>query len=315
MAAPHVAGAAALMLQAHADWIPSDVKNAMVSTADDLGYNAYKQGGGRIYIPSAVNTEILVDPATMSFVDSDDKTITFRNIDTSPHTMTLDVVTYTALTDTEVDCASLNKTSLNIAPGSSVSVLLTIDTASLPQSVYSGKVIANIDSGAQIHAIFGFSNLNEVRVNKINMTGSPASGDLVVVFSDTEDGWMADGVTDENGIVMFSLPIGTYNIISGWGDIPGASVYTVKENISIVADMNIALDERDAKIIDFDCNKVGQMMSKKCDRVYYDGAYTGVGFGSSRNYPDEIKTYIMPTSSFKSIFVYTYYPEAYCNET
>jgi hypothetical protein len=114
---------------------------------------------------------------------------------------------------------------------------------------------------------------------------------------------------------MFSLPIGTYNIISGWGDIPGASVYTVKENISIVADMNIALDERDAKIIDFDCNKVGQMMSKKCDRVYYDGAYTGVGFGSSRNYPDEIKTYIMPTSSFKSIFVYTYYPEAYCNES
>lgn len=40
MAAPHVAGAAALMLQAHIAWNPGDVKNALISTADDLGYNA-----------------------------------------------------------------------------------------------------------------------------------------------------------------------------------------------------------------------------------------------------------------------------------
>ncbi|MEA3283203.1 MAG: S8 family serine peptidase [Euryarchaeota archaeon] len=313
MATPHVAGAAALMLQAHTDWNPWSVKNALISTADDLGYNAYKQGGGRMYIPSAVNTKISVDPATISFVNSSDKTITFRNIDAVSHTLTLDVVVYEALADNQVDCASLNRTSLDIAPGSSMSVLLTIDAASLPKSMYSGKVIANIDSKEQIHAIFGFSNLNEVRVNKINMTGSPASGDLVMVFSDTKDGWMADGVTDENGTVMFRLPNGIYNIISGGGDVPGASVYTIKENISIEVDMNIALDERDAKIIDFDCNKAEQIMSEKYDCVCYYGANIGVGFGSSRGYTDETKTYITPTNSFKSIFSYSYYPEAYYN--
>lgn len=315
MAAPHVAGAVALMLQAHIAWNPGDVKNALISTADDLGYNVYKQGGGRMYIPSAVNTKILVDPATISFVNSSDKMITFRNIDAVSHTITLDVVVYEALTDNQVDCASLNRTSLDIAPGSSASVLLAIDTTSLPKSMYSGKVIANIDSGEQIHAIFGFSNLNEVRINKINMMGSPASYDLVVVFSDTEDGWIADGVADENGAAVFRLPNGTYNIISGWGDVPGASVYTIGENILIEADMNITLDERDAKIIDFDCNKVGQIMSEKYSRVYYDGEYIGVSFGSSRDYTDETKTYITPTSLFESIFVYSYYPEAYYNES
>jgi len=89
-----------------------------------------------------------------------------------------------------------------------------------------------------------------------------------------------DGWTNENGTITFYLPDGVYHIISGWGDISGASVYTIAENISIRADMNIILDERDAKVIDFDYNKSGQIMSEKSDDVYYDGEYIWIGFGS-----------------------------------
>ena len=124
-----------------------------------------------------------------------------------------------------------------------------------------------------------------------------------------------DGWTNENGTITFYLPDGVYHIISGWGDISGASVYTIAENISIRADMNIILDERDAKVIDFDYNKSGQIMSEKSDDVYYDGEYIWIGFGSLRDYPNETRTYITPTNSFKSIFIYTYYPEEYYNES
>jgi subtilisin family serine protease len=490
MATPHVAGAAALILQVHPDWTPEEVKNVLISTADDLGYNVYQQGGGRIYVPSAANPKILVDPATISFknLDTTSETITFKNLDTVMHTLTLDVSVREVFNDTEVDCAHLNRTSLSIAPGSSASVLLTVNNTSLAHSLYSGKVSATY-SGGEVHSIFGFSNLNKVTVDKKNMSGMPAVDEFVVIFSDVEDAWeklmIHDGITDENGTVTFYLPDGTYNIISvsGWqiaiicaveevvykgnvskpeetlnslrefrdralkdkyvalyyeyspdirrvlieepcllleaaklitkyrpavkyvlGEESGkdlqmdkkeveeitsftnklkdaikeretqigaersseiiksieelkeqikfsegemfsraledsiysqnnivvnkkagkeaeakeepidASVYTIKENITIESGVNITLDERDAYVIDFDYNKTEQTMSEKFDEVYYQGNVS-VMFASHRSYPNETRTYITPTNSFKSIFIYSYYPEEYYNES
>jgi hypothetical protein len=223
MATPHVAGAAALILQVHPDWTPEEVKNVLISTAEDLGYNVYQQGGGRIYVPSAANPKILVNPATINFknLDTTSGTITFKNLDTVTHTLTLDVSVREVFDDTEVDCAYLNKTSLNIASGSSASVLLTINDTSLAHSLYSGKVSATY-SGGEVHSIFGFSTLNKVTVDKINMSGMSAANEFVVIFSDVEDAWeklmVHDGITDKNGTVTFYLPNGTYNIISvsGW---------------------------------------------------------------------------------------------------
>ncbi|MHC1571673.1 MAG: S8 family serine peptidase [Methanosarcinales archaeon] len=488
MATPHVAGAAALILQVHPDWTPEEVKNALISTAEDLGYNVYQQGGGRIDIPSAANSKILVDPATINFksLDTTNGTITFKNLDTVSHTLTLDVSVREVLNDMQVDCAHLNRTSLSIAPGSSASVLLMINATSLPNSLYSGKVSATY-SGGELHSVFGFSILNKVTVNKINMEGEPAISDPVVIFSDVEDAWekrmVQDGITDENGTVTFYLPNGTYNVISSGqiavmcvveevvykGDVMNpeetlnllrefrdialkdkyvalyyeyspdiravlieeprllleaaklitkykpavkyvlgkeggkdlqmdkkevekitsftnklkeaikeretqigaersyemiksieeleeqikssegkmfskalgdsnysqnntvvnrkagkeagekeepmdASVYTINESLTIESDMNITLDERETYVIDFDYNKTEQTMSEKFDEVYYQGNVS-VMFASQRSYPNETRTYITPTNSFKSIFIYTYYPEEYYNES
>jgi len=57
MATPHVAGAAALLLQVHPDWTPAMIKNELESTAEDLGDagkdNVY--GSGLINIFKAIN--------------------------------------------------------------------------------------------------------------------------------------------------------------------------------------------------------------------------------------------------------------------
>ena len=57
MATPHVAGAAALLLQVHPDWTPAMIKNELESTAEDLGAtgkdNTY--GSGLINIFDSVN--------------------------------------------------------------------------------------------------------------------------------------------------------------------------------------------------------------------------------------------------------------------
>ena len=61
-AAAHVAGAVALLLQAHPTWTPDEVKGALLTNAVNLGLSPYEQGSGRLYLPSAVNATVLVDP-------------------------------------------------------------------------------------------------------------------------------------------------------------------------------------------------------------------------------------------------------------
>ncbi len=73
MAAPHVAGASALVKQAHPDWEPEQIKAALMNTSVPLktreggGYHTFEQGAGRIQIEEAVNTETLVLPASLQF--------------------------------------------------------------------------------------------------------------------------------------------------------------------------------------------------------------------------------------------------------
>ncbi|AZR72923.1 hypothetical protein BBF96_05670 [Anoxybacter fermentans] len=55
MATPHVAGAAALMLQANPNLTPDDIKTALMNTANDLGYKWEVQGAGEINVWAAIN--------------------------------------------------------------------------------------------------------------------------------------------------------------------------------------------------------------------------------------------------------------------
>ncbi len=57
MATPHVAGAAALIKQAHPDWTPEQIKTALMDSAVDLGLDENIQGAGRIDVAAALGVE------------------------------------------------------------------------------------------------------------------------------------------------------------------------------------------------------------------------------------------------------------------
>ncbi|PLS07941.1 S8 family serine peptidase [Neobacillus cucumis] len=73
MAAPHVAGACALIKQAHPDWTPAQIKAALMNTAKPIGpsvnavYRTYEQGAGRIQVDEAIQTSSLVTPSSLRF--------------------------------------------------------------------------------------------------------------------------------------------------------------------------------------------------------------------------------------------------------
>ena len=77
MATPHVAGAAALLLQLHPGWTPAEVKSALVSTAGpawaDTGRTqeapVTMEGGGLVALPGAADPRVFTDPVSLSFPD------------------------------------------------------------------------------------------------------------------------------------------------------------------------------------------------------------------------------------------------------
>jgi hypothetical protein len=95
MAAPHVSGAAALLLQLHRGWSPEQVKSALVSTAGAAWADTARTqeapvtlgGGGLVDLPRADRPLVFTEPASLSFQDlnvnsrSDSKALVVRVTD------------------------------------------------------------------------------------------------------------------------------------------------------------------------------------------------------------------------------------------
>ena len=75
MAAPHTAGAAALLLQQHPTWTPEQVKSALMTSAQPAWGNTARtqeasvllEGGGLIDVTAANNPKLFAEPSSLSF--------------------------------------------------------------------------------------------------------------------------------------------------------------------------------------------------------------------------------------------------------
>jgi subtilisin family serine protease len=95
MSAPHVSGAAALLIQLHRGWSPQQVKSALVSTAGAAWADTARteeapvtlEGGGLVDLPRADRPLVFTEPASLSLQDlnvnlrSDSKALVVRVTD------------------------------------------------------------------------------------------------------------------------------------------------------------------------------------------------------------------------------------------
>ncbi len=158
MATPHVAGAAALLAQAHPDWDAERLRSALISTAHTVPETAVtEQGGGRLDVGAAA-TGTVTATGTLAlgpFAPGDGPnepeahTLAYTNTGAEPVTLTLDAALATDTgTSLPEGAVRLGADEVTVAPGATVEVPLTADPADVPYGRYYGYATATTADGA-----------------------------------------------------------------------------------------------------------------------------------------------------------------------
>ena len=142
MSCPHVAGAIALLLQANPGLTPEEIERALKNSADDIGYDLWEQGAGRLNIKSAYDSltkGILVDSQwSVGRVHPGIYTKTFTVINNAN---TAKIVSITKSTGDTGDWITLSETGLTVPAGGSATFDATIAVPDSAVGAYKGSIV------------------------------------------------------------------------------------------------------------------------------------------------------------------------------
>jgi len=226
-----VAGAVALVKQAHPAYTPAQLKSAVVNTAsgnlqDDAGPARVRSAGaGKLNVQAAIGSQIAINPATLAFNITGalpSTTLAITNAGSTSQTLTLSVAQRDADAHARVSAPS----SVTVAAGQTSTITVSL-TGSLPVAgSYEGQI--NITgSGVSLH----------VPYNYLLGNGSPANifpvlGDGYVTVPGATGHTIAARVVDPFGVPVSGLPVTWLaepnggRIDSSSGGIPNADIET-----------------------------------------------------------------------------------------
>ncbi len=197
MATPHVAGAAALLTQQHPDWDAQTVKNALVTSAADVGMPWFQQGAGRLDVARAV-TQKATATASASFgrYERGAGTVLTRELkytNNSSAPLTLDLTAAVKGWDgSSTTGFAFSPARLTVAPHAAASATLTLDPEVGPAGVYGGLVTAT-GAGTALRtpvSVYEAPQTFPVTVRVRDAAGqppAPAMGQLVDDTNGTDD--------------------------------------------------------------------------------------------------------------------------------
>ncbi|AZM44796.1 hypothetical protein DMB38_02265 [Streptomyces sp. WAC 06738] len=151
-ATPHVAGAAALLLEKHPDWDWRRLKTALMTTADGdaAAPRPHAAGAGVLDLPGAANETLRLDRGNVDFgylrYPEGERPasieVTLTNNGTEPRAISLtDLATERAGAPLADDAVTVTPAAVTLAPGATERVTVTLTPEGVAPGVYSGAVV------------------------------------------------------------------------------------------------------------------------------------------------------------------------------
>ncbi len=263
MATPHVAGAAALLLQKNPEWTGEQLKAALIASAVDIDAAPVLTGTGRLDVSRALEQTLTADTNTLNFgsvafpyggADRVVREITYRNGGTQDVTLELGVSGAAP-----EKLFALAEDSVTVPAGGTATVGVTADPAAVPDSATGnhGLVVTASAGGEQVLRTAGSITLEpemlDVTVEITGRDGEPAEGARLFVEG-AMDGF---NVLSENGVAHGRVPAGEYLIEvlspSPWDAGPDElSVdWALAPSVTVAESTTLQVDLRDAERLDF----------------------------------------------------------------
>lgn len=280
MSAPHVSGLVALMLEANPDMTPAEVRSALVTTADrletaaafneDLDADVYSSGAGQANATGALDPAVFVDRPQVGFeFDTLDdfgeertEAVTVENIENETQTLSVEA----ELEHVEGDADGVfevNRTALELDPGESTPVGITINASADRPGLYSGYLTLVDDSGVNhTAATFGYDQPVDVddaiAVEKLPLDTRDVEGEsLNLQTPEGEDSRQLE--FDEDGFAFFQPDpeAESYTLITRGRDAATSDPIIVAD---VIEDPNatdgITLDENEAEAYQFNTSDI-----------------------------------------------------------
>ncbi|MEU1289532.1 S8 family serine peptidase [Kitasatospora sp. NPDC005856] len=263
MAAPHVAGAAALLAQQHPQWKGPQLKAALTSSATPAaGQGAYEQGAGRVDLARATAQEVYAtaegtgihlegppggEPLT--------RTVEYRNDGREPVTLELAVETTAA-----AGAFTVSPARLTVPAGGGASATVTVDPARVPSGAsLTGRVRATGPGGASVTTAYALTReavRHDVTVTAVDRNGAPlgpstwnAWSMISLVDLDTHAAYQLQFT---GGTATVRVPEGRYNLggqlaTPGSGTTSPTATLFLQPELELRGDTRLAVDAREGR--------------------------------------------------------------------
>lgn len=263
MAAPHVAGAVALLAQQHPDWAAGRLKATLMASArPNPALTAYQQGAGRVDVARAIVQTVTTEPTALAFgrtiwPHADDepvaRTVTYRNPGPAPLTLELALrVTGPERAAAPVGMFRLGAERITAPAGGTASVTIVADTSVASADGYwSGQLVATagdvvVNTPVGVHKEVESYDLT---VRAIDADGAPATEWWTEVLWLSE--WRSNGLYAATGTVAVRLPKGRYDVSTWIGTARGEEqlddALVVLPELNLTADRSVTVDARRAR--------------------------------------------------------------------
>jgi subtilisin family serine protease len=256
MATPHVAGAAAMLIQQHPDWAPERIKSTLIAAAKpNPTIGVYEQGAGFLDIARAIRQTVTAGPVSVAFertAAAQSRTITYANSGPSAVTLAL------SLEAKDADGApapaglfSLSASSVTVPAGGTAAVTVTVLAGTgLPDHYFGGELTAT-GGGGQVQTPVALDVVRrQLTLKLVGLDGGGPTADQgwVTVLTDLDRKTIQ--VFDDPAATRIRVRAGRYLVqtylLSGDPNLPDIASL-VRPSLDLTRDQALTMDARLAK--------------------------------------------------------------------